>query len=460
MITLFRSDKIQPLSDIKNYLQNLLTELPDRIRPTGNPLGFFRYEFPCEHIDILTWLHNQNTEEKIYWSSRDKNLEIGGIAAAEILSGQKVHAYKEVFHHIEDRLSADNPSLRYFGGFSFDEKTWEPFGAYYFLVPQFELTRNHQKLTFAMNICINKINHVDLQPARNTLKGLNFDLTTQYRSVPVIKNRKDNPDLNEWKKTFKTIQEKLSAREIEKIVLARESSFTFDKYIDPAALIKHLKDNTENCYHFCLQPSSKIGFLGATPERLYERKGLAISSEALAGTKPRGSTELEDQQLEKDLLSSKKNAAEHQFVVNFIKNSMSTFCSKLEFDTSFSLLKFKEGQHLITRFRGLLKENIEDYQILEKLHPTPAVGGTPQSEALNTIKDFENFSRGFYAAPFGYIAYDHVEFAVGIRSGYIHHETLSLYAGAGIIRESTEKDEWDEIENKIQRFIKVFRNKH
>ena len=78
---------------------------------------------------------------------------------------------------------------------------------------------------------------------------------------------------------------------------------------------------------------------------------------------------------------------------------------------------------------------------------------------MKVIREKEPFGRGWYAGPVGYIGYNTVEFAVAIRSGLINGDRLSLYAGAGIVSGSTVDDEWNEIENKISNFIKVFNKK-
>ena len=98
-----------------------------------------------------------------------------------------------------------------------------------------------------------------------------------------------------------------------------------------------------------------------------------------------------------------------------------------------------------------------DEDILQLLHPTPALGGTPKKRALDLIRKFEGFSGGWYGAPVGYVGLDWAEFVVGIRSGLVSSRKLSVFAGAGIVQGSQANLEWDEIENKISNFIKIIR---
>jgi menaquinone-specific isochorismate synthase len=94
--------------------------------------------------------------------------------------------------------------------------------------------------------------------------------------------------------------------------------------------------------------------------------------------------------------------------------------------------------------------------VLRALHPTPAVGGYPNGEALEEIRAFEPFDRGWYAGPIGWIGADAAEFAVGIRSGLVRGSRLALFSGAGIVEGSVPEDEWAEIEQKIGDFTGMF----
>jgi len=147
-------------------------------------------------------------------------------------------------------------------------------------------------------------------------------------------------------------------------------------------LLAQLKEHTEGCFHYYFQPSPGAAFLGATPERLFKRQGLNVESEALAGTRPRGKNKDEDAFYRQELLHSAKEALEHRHVVDSIRNALGPFCSSLQSDKTHSLLKITTAQHLITRFKGVLKEGTGDAQLLSALHPTAAVGGCPLDKAL------------------------------------------------------------------------------
>ena len=120
-----------------------------------------------------------------------------------------------------------------------------------------------------------------------------------------------------------------------------------------------------------------------------------------------------------------------------------------------SLLRLSRVQHLISRFRGELTEGVTDEAIIERLHPTPAVGGVPVEKARRSIQAIEPFDRGWYAGPVGWVGFDQAEFAVAIRSALVTNGHVRLFSGAGIVHGSTPEREWGEMESKISSFLAI-----
>jgi menaquinone-specific isochorismate synthase len=242
---------------------------------------------------------------------------------------------------------------------------------------------------------------------------------------------------------------------MDKIVLARRVDLEFEMNLDPVMLLLRLRQVTPQCYNFCFQPGNDGAFIGASPERLYFRHGRWIESEAVAGTRPRGNTPDVDAGLSEALLTSDKDLREHAFVRDMIQESLNPLCRDVAVDGRVSLLKLSRRQHLYSGMSGHLSEAVSDAELCRELHPTPAVGGCPTEVAIDRIREWEGFDRGWYAAPFGVIGRDVVELAVAIRSARVDAKRLSLFSGAGIVSGSTPDQEWDEIENKIVDFIRI-----
>lgn len=425
-------------------------------------LPVYRIEIPIARHNILPWLSKQNDALKAYWSSRNGDFEMGGVGTADLISGIGQVDYKSVVGRMRNNVSAQIPRMRYYGGFCFDQNNldeeWKRFGAYRFWLPRFEIVNGAEESYFACNVpslelksegillvLENAINELDFSPGKNS----------ELHLLP--KSRQDFPTYPEWAQTASQLIRSFQKGTLEKAVLARKTLFHFAKPLPPFEVMAQVKNMSPDCFHFCFQIGRDTAFLGASPERLYRRQGSSVLSEAIAGTRPRGRTFSEDEKYQKELTDSTKEGKEHQFVVDSLRDNLLALCRDFKSAPAASILKLKDGQHLISRFEGTLKSGISDDELLAAFHPTPAVAGCPTGEALKTIRELEPFKRGWYAAPVGWIGPDGSEFAVAIRSGMIQNDQLALYSGAGLVKGSNPEAEWDEIENKMSSFMAVFK---
>ena len=200
-----------------------------------------------------------------------------------------------------------------------------------------------------------------------------------------------------------------------------------------------------------------MAFIGASPERLFRREDRELITEAVAGTRPRSKSHDEDSKLAEELMTSQKDQLEHQIVRKSIRQQLHRCleAESLSVSAQPKLLPLARTQHLFSEIRGQLCSDVSDAQLIDTLHPTPAVGGYPTENALAEISRLEPFDRGWYSAPVGWISRDAAEFAVAIRSGLLAGQELSLYSGAGIVPGSDADAEWDEVEHKLVDFIDI-----
>ena len=186
-------------------------------------------------------------------------------------------------------------------------------------------------------------------------------------------------------------------------------------------------------------------FIGATPERLMKKENDQVYSACLAGSIARGKNDIEDELLGKTLLTDDKNLMEHQFVVDMIKVAMEDSCSEVNIPKQPYLLKLKNIQHLYTPVNGKVKQHTSLLSLVEKLHPTPALGGLPKNLAIEKIREVEDLDRGLYGGPIGWVDYQgNGEFAVAIRSGLIQGDEVSIFAGCGVVEDSIAEMEYQE----------------
>jgi len=418
-----------------------------------------RVAVPVSGVDALAWLNRQADPRKLYWGSRDRAFESAGIGAAHALTADDIEACPRILEHIAHVVRSSDAGLRYYGGMRFygpydADSTWKQFPPVSFVVPRFELTRLGRDTRLVCNISGSAAEE-EIDNVLSELDRLVFIPPLPENPFPAPHDRRDVPDRDAWTRMIDRAVGVLRDGELEKIVLARRATMEFDQGLSPIALLRRLKAVTPDCFHFCFQPVAGEAFVGATPERLYRRDGRQFESEAVAGTRPRGGTMFDDTELGRALLDSDKDQREHTFVRDAIREALEPICRTLEVAHEAELLKLARGQHLFTGARGELAGGITDAELLARLHPTPAVGGCPTVRAIELLRAWEGFDRGWYAAPVGWLGEGAAEFAVAIRSALVHGSQLSLFSGAGIVEGSTPDGEWEEIENKSEDFISI-----
>lgn len=439
-------------SSIQAAAQVLLSRL-DSIRPGS----LQRLETPVEQTSLLDWLAAQQHPVKGYWQSRDAREELAALGECDEIKSDEDFDYDHLFQVAADRLRQAAPGLRYYGGFRFgrwrmSETPWRPFGTYRFILPQVELFRRDD----AHGLVCNLAGPASIEAARACLRSLVDPATTSRSRLPELGGRRDVPDHAGWVKAVERLLEAIRAGDVRKAVLARLSALEFAGPLDSAALLVSLCRHTTGCFHF-FGSKGPFAFLGASPERLFRREGGRLWTEALAGTRPRGACREEDGQLEYELVSSAKDRAEHMIVADTIREALAPVAASVNVDAQPRIIKLEKVQHLCTGISAELKPGVSDAELLRRLHPTPAVGGSPRQAAMGWVDRLEGFDRGWYTGPAGWIGADSCEFAVAIRCGLVFNNRLFLYAGAGIVEGSSPGSEWAEIENKIGNFIGILK---
>ena len=278
----------------------------------------------------------------------------------------------------------------------------------------------------------------------------------EKKSIPFLENfhrpfyqkRVDLPTLAQWQSTIAHALKLIQQQNMDKVVLARKTLLYYEKEIDPWELFLALKQkSTERDTLFCIEYTKGEAFLGATPEMLFTREGCQLTTMALAGTSPI----TEDSY---HLLHSKKDKQEVEHVVDFLIKTLLPISTTINL-SPLEVLKSARVQHLCHHLQAKLKPTITDQMLLKKLHPTPALGGSPKKSSLAFIKKHELFTRGFYGAPVGWLSEERSDLFVAIRSCKVSKNTVELFAGTGIVEGSDPTLEWDELEHKISLLLEL-----
>lgn len=269
---------------------------------------------------------------------------------------------------------------------------------------------------------------------------------------------RDDLNLNpEAKKQFEDLVsqgiEAIKNDEFKKVVLSRSEIVNLTEF-DFVTTFQHLIQLYPTTFTYCFY-HPKVGFwMGATPEQLLKANGNIFETTALAGTqKANTETEIIWQQKEKD---------EQQYVTDFIVKRLREFTASVVVSEPYS---FKAGSiwHIKTDISGVLKDNSTLKEVIDTLHPTPAVCGLPKKKSKAFILENENYDRTFYT---GFLGELNSSFAgnnissdlfVNLRSMQIQENKAVLYMGCGITRESIPEKEWEESVNKSMTMKRVLK---
>lgn len=408
-------------------------------------------------------------KDRFYWASADRNLTFTGVGKVQALE-----ADENRFTHTEEqwktllkKASIDNPyqsvpgtGVVAFGGMAFDplkEKTelWRKFKQSQFYIPELMYTDYKDCYYLTINLLVSKKDDAEELADHLQAMGKDFLNGKAFGSQALQIEKETEIDPVKWKQSVRQATEEITEKNAEKIVLAREVRLHFNQQANIASVIQKLIETQQTSYIFAFESEGDC-FVGATPERLVKVEKNNLLSTCLAGTAPRGKTDEEDKKIGKHLLMDEKNRQEHEFVVKMIKNALLKSCKHVEIPKEPVLLALENLQHLYTPVTGQLMEDYTIFNVIEELHPTPALGGTPTKESLAFIREHELLDRGWYGAPIGWVDSNrNGEFAVAIRSGLIQGDEASLFAGCGVVADSEPEMEYEETKIKLLPMLNV-----
>lgn len=244
--------------------------------------------------------------------------------------------------------------------------------------------------------------------------------------------------------------ERIRSTELEKAVLARALTLTGSSDFEPARIIERLAERFRTALLFSID-----GFLGASPELLVSRRDRTVRAHPLAGTASRLDDPAADAAAIADLLASSKDRVEHRITIEWLLAELLVFSSYVDAEPEPSVLTLENVHHLGTQVEGVLSEPPASVlELVAALHPTPALGGRPQAEALALIDELEGFDRMRYGGPSGWFDGDgNGQFAVSVRTAQLDGMTARIVAGGGVVAQSSAESELIETQAKFQAML-------
>ena len=251
-----------------------------------------------------------------------------------------------------------------------------------------------------------------------------------------------------WKARVTTAVNRIQGGTLDKVVLARDFTGNAREDIEPRTILKKLAAEYPSTWSF-----SVSGLVGATPELLLRLSRKMVTSRVLAGTISKTGDDERDLALAASLARSSKDLEEHIYAVRSVADALEPLCTSTNVPESPYVLHLANVMHLATDVTGALAEklaHVDAFTILEQLHPSAAVCGTPREQAASLIAEIEGMSRGRYAGPVGWIdAAGDGELGIALRCGQIQGRSIRIFAGCGIVAGSDPEKELAESEAKL-----------
>jgi anthranilate synthase component 1 len=250
-------------------------------------------------------------------------------------------------------------------------------------------------------------------------------------------------------------KEHIAAGDIYQVVLSQR--FSAEVGVDPFTVYRALRHVNPSPYMFFVRMGAR-SIVGSSPEMLVRVEGRRAETHPIAGTRPRGRTNEEDQRLGDELKRNEKERAEHVMLVDLGRNDLGRVCSygSVRVPTFMALERYSHVMHLVSIVEGQLADDRDRLDALVACFPAGTVSGAPKVRAMQIINDLEATPRGVYAGAVGYLDFaGNLDFCIAIRSIVLENGRASVQAGAGIVADSNPTAEYEETRDKARAMVRA-----
>ncbi len=246
----------------------------------------------------------------------------------------------------------------------------------------------------------------------------------------------------------RTIKRHIAAGDIFQCVLSQQ--FSIEGRARPFDVYRRLRRLNPSPYMYFLK-FGDVGIAGSSPETLVRKIGRQVTTRPIAGTRPRGRNDDEDMRLERQLLASPKENAEHVMLVDLGRNDLGRVCrpGSLVIPEFRRIDRYSHVMHMVTTVEGTCRSSADALDVLAAAFPAGTVTGAPKIRAMEIIDSIEPQRRGIYAGCVGYIDFwGNLDTAIAIRTAVVERRRAYTQAGAGIVADSDPEREYRETQNK------------
>jgi len=300
----------------------------------------------------------------------------------------------------------------------------------------------------------------DYNTVFNKLNAMKAMIDKEFPNHELIHSSQNKEVISNYKKEdFCSLVNKakdyITAGDIFQVVLSQR--LRIKNNVDPFEVYRKLRRSNPSPYMFYIDFES-FKLAGASPESLVKVKNNKVITNPIAGTRPRGETAKEDQQLKEELLKDEKELAEHLMLVDLGRNDIGKISEfgSVKLDKFMEVEFFSHVMHICSKVSGTLRPGLNCFNALQSCLPVGTVSGAPKIRAMEIIDELENTRRGIYSGAIGYFSYDgDMDTCIAIRTIVFKDDFAYVQAGAGIVYDSVPESEYAETLNKTMALMEV-----
>ncbi|MBI3355091.1 MAG: aminodeoxychorismate synthase component I [Nitrospirae bacterium] len=280
------------------------------------------------------------------------------------------------------------------------------------------------------------------------------------KSTAAKKKKRITPASNMTKEEYmsmvKRCKEYIAAGDIYQANLSQRLTADIGN-IKPIDLYRALREINPSPFSALLE-FGDIALVSSSPERLIKLDGDNVETRPIAGTRPRGKTELEDRQMHGELIANEKERAEHIMLIDLERNDIGRACEygSVQVDEFMTLEDYSHVIHIASNIRGKLRKDMDCLDLIKAVFPGGTITGVPKIRCMEIIDELEPVARGPYTGSIGYISLaGDMDLNIIIRTFIIKDGRAHVQVGAGIVADSDPEKEYYETLHKAEALLKV-----
>lgn len=308
-----------------------------------------------------------------------------------------------------------------------------------------------QKISIIVNMKTDKVMENYGKATAQIQDLANLIRSQQTADIPVSKSKIDftcNVSKEEYCKLVEKTKEYIVDGDIFQAVISRQFSSPYEgSLINPYRVLR----TTNPSPYMVYMKIDDEEIMSTSPETLVRLENGRLTTFPVAGSRPRGTTEEEDQELEEDLLSDEKELSEHNMLVDLGRNDLGRISKfdSVEVTKYMMIHKYSKIMHICSQVEGNIRDDCDALSAIESVLPAGTLSGAPKIRACEIIEELESEERGVYGGTLGYLDFTgNMDTCIAIRMAVKKDGRVYVQAGGGIVADSIPENEYQESANK------------